>query len=155
MEKHPDSGSGEKKLAQGEEGRVEKQTARGAVVSASLPKGSAPIETGLRQQRCPQCSSSIQKAALARSSHQAREMGQDSQKGAARGVSSSRDCQEEGHNHCPHLSDKGGNPSSSLLPLEIWLGRLCKVWEERQKPSLESPLPTKASSKDPSEADFS
>lgn len=53
--------------------------------------------------------SSSQKAALARSTHQAREMGQDSQKGAARGVSSSRDHQEEGHHRCPHLSDKGGD----------------------------------------------
>lgn len=141
----------------GQEGRVDKQAPRGAVVSAltakGLPKGSAPIQIGLREQRCPQCSSSSpQKAALARSPHQAREMGQDRQLRAARGVSSSRDHQEEGHHHCLHLSDKGGDASPvypPALPMDMWPGKLCEVWEERPKPSLEGPLQTKVSSRDP------
>lgn len=74
----------------GQEGRADKQTPRGAAVSAltakGLPKGSAPVQIHLREQRCPQCSSrSPQKPVLARSTHQGREMGQDSQLRAARG----------------------------------------------------------------------
>lgn len=74
----------------GQEGRADKQTPRGAAVPAltakGLPKGSAPVQIGLREQRCPQCSSSSpQKPVLARSTHQGREMGQDSQLRAARG----------------------------------------------------------------------